>query len=426
MFAHSPLIGAFLCLLGGMADDTTISATAGSVSVTRDAAVELALGRRPAAEAAGLRVEAANLDRRQARAWQNPELELEVEGFGGDRPGFDEAEFTVGIAGGLDLLGRARTRGAAADAAMAVEVARAAAQRRVLAGEVRMAFHRVLSEREYVQLAGESLETRSQTLDAIQNEVAAGKAPALRGLQAEAAWEAERVRYDEARSRLARAEARLSRLTGGPAHATVVADGALRSAGAALSAESLREELTASHPEVLIGLRTEAFHRDDARRVARERWPELGYRLGYRHSRGEEWSDWVGGVAIELPILDRSGAATGASRQLAEAAHLESNDAAWILVAELDASLAALDAAARALQRHDVEILPRTREVLRMARLGYTEGKLGFLDLAFAQEALRDAAWERAGALIAHDLALTELETLLGRTLVPDSPSQEN
>ena len=431
--ASSPPESDLLTAPGAPEDPAWTSPRAGdpdagdTLRVTLERAVELALGR-PAARAADERVLAAEAASRQARAWRNPEAVLEIEGFGGDRPGLDESEITVGMAGGIDLFGRAGASGKVADAELQEERARRLATRRDLAARVRRAFHEALAAGEELAIADMLLAVTRETANAVRSEVEAGKTAPLRGIQAEASLETARVRHEAAGHRLDLARAHLSRLlrAGVSRPGPTMALGRLRASFPPVDPESLAAGLLAGHPDVVRDRwRAETQHRR-AGEIGRKRWPELGVSIGYRRDRAVDRSDWVGGLSVELPLFDRRQGAVREARRLESAAREDAREEALRLLDELERAVVAGRAAASLLDRYDAEILPRAGEALRLARLGYSEGKFGYLDLTGAEESLVRSRAERARALIDLDRALTDLEILAGRTLSPSSESRED
>jgi cobalt-zinc-cadmium efflux system outer membrane protein len=399
-----------------------------TLRVTLDRAVELALAGRPALQAAANRVRAAEAASRQARAWRNPQAIVDVEGFGGDRSGFDEAEVTVGVSGDLDVFGRAKAGGRVADATLQAERARRLSAHRRVEDQTRLAFHDVLASREQLRIADMILDITADTRGAILSEVEAGKTAKLRGIQAETTLEAARLRRQTARTRSEITTTRLSRLLAGTASPArpLAAEGDLRNSLPPLDPEALREELISRHPDIATDLWMAEVQKMRGRQIGRERWPDLGFLIGYRRNRASEASDWVGGLSAELPLLDRSQGAAHEARRLESAARDEARETALRLMGELEQGLEAGRAAASLLDRYDTELLPRAEEAMRLARLGYEEGKFGYLDLMDAQRALALSRGERAEALISLDRALTDLEVLLGRTLTPSSEELED
>jgi len=396
--------------------------------VTLDEAVARTLARRPAARAASDRVLAAEAARSQARAWRNPEVILEVEGFGGDRPGFDEAEVTVGVAGGFDLFGRTAAKGRVADAVLEEERAGRELTNRRLAARTRLAFHEVLAAQERVRIAETILALAQDTREAIRREVEAGKTASLRGLQAETSLETARLRHEAALAGVDLARTRLSWLLAGDEARPrpVVAVGELRTSLPSLDDGMLVETGVALHPEIARDLWRAEVQERRAQEIGRNRWPEVGFLLGYRRFTDLEFTDWVGGLSVELPLLDRGQEAQREAKRLRSAALEDASETALDRRSELERSWETSRAAAALLERYDTEVLPRAEESLRLARLGYTEGKFGYLDLVNAQQELADSRGERVRALIELDRALTELEILVGRTLSPSSDAQED
>jgi cobalt-zinc-cadmium efflux system outer membrane protein len=129
---------------------------------------------------------------------------------------------------------------------------------------------------------------------------------------------------------------------------------------------------------------------------------------------------------MELPLLDRRQGAAQEAQRLESAARDETRETILRLRGQLEQGLAASRATASLLERYDTDVLPRAEEAMRLARLGYEEGKFGYLDLMDAQRALALSRAERAQALISLDRALTDLEVLLGRTLTTSSETPED
>ena len=98
------------------------------------------------------------------------------------------------------------------------------------------------------------------------------------------------------------------------------------------------------------------------------------------------------------------------------------------LLAELHTLLEQLDERAHTLAVYANDISPSAAEALELARLRYEQGKFSYIELLDAQRTAIDVDDGRAQALIAYDLALVRLESLLGRrlgdndTLLEDSP----
>jgi cobalt-zinc-cadmium efflux system outer membrane protein len=394
--------------------------------VTLDEAIQLALSNRPAIQAAARRVEAATAACRQARAWRNPEAIVEVEGFGGDRDGLEESELTLGLAGGLDVFGRAGKKGKTADAALQAERARGESVRRRVEEEVRVAFHEVLVARERLEAAALMLGVSRETREAMMREVEAGKTARLRGLQAETALQAASLQHQAAITELDLATVRLSRLLTGTGSdpALVIAVGSLRTTLPNLDWEALQEELASGHPAIASDLWAAELQKRRSEQIGRERWPELGLHIGYRHDYGLEINDWVGGMTMELPILDRRKGADEEARRLEAAARNDARETVLHLLEKLEQGVASSRAAAALLERYDRELFPRSQEALELARLGYEEGKFGYLDLMDAQRSLVVSRAERSRVLISLDRALTDVEILLGRTLTPPSTDE--
>ncbi len=181
------------------------------------------------------------------------------------------------------------------------------------------------------------------------------------------------------------------------------------------SVDSLVAELRSQHPLLHEQLWLAERERQKERLARRERWPDVIPTAGIRWIEGGDARDFVAGIDITLPVLDQKGGSVRAAQLEREAAAKDAEDALLRLTTTLDLNLEELRNAHRRLETYTTEALPRAREALDLARIGYEGGKFGFLILLDAQTTLIDVESARSDALVAFDRALVRLEALLGR-----------
>ncbi len=382
-------------------------------AITLEAAIGRVLLSNPELDAARSRLGAADALRVQSRAWDNPSLGGEVEGLG--RAGSDPAEITLSVGMPVDFFAKRGIRVDVAHANVNVARARYNRERQGIVSRTRFAFHSVLASQEQLLIAEARLRVTEATAEALGRQVDVGKAPLIEKLRAEIADETARSEARSARSDLRVAQRELASLWGGTLHDTDQVHGTLRIEMPRSSVDSLVAELRSQHPLLQEQLWLVERERQKERLVRRERWPDVIPNAGIRWIEGGDTRDFVAGIDITLPVLDRKGGSVRAAQLEREAASKNAEDTHLRLTTTLDLILEELRDAHRRLETYTTEALPRAREALDLARMGYEGGKFGFLILLDAQTTLIDVESARTDALVAFDRALVRLESLLGR-----------
>jgi cobalt-zinc-cadmium efflux system outer membrane protein len=386
-------------------------------SVSVEEALERVLRTNPELQAAFENLQAADADRVQASAWRNPMVDLEVEGIGGDRNGFDESEITLKLGLPLELFGTRGLRAQVGEARTARERARYHEVRRDLAARTWVAFHRAMAAREAVRIARQRVSVTDRTASTVSAQVEAGKASPLGGARAAVESETARATLESAIAGFDVAREELMALWQASNSDSLVLEGELRSTPTVVDRQRLADELLAAHP-ALLAARWEVERGARAERLAsRQRLPDIVPNAGVRWNRGSDTQDFVAGLMVGLPILDRRGGARRAAQRRTEAAAHTLDGLGVALLAELHTTLEEVEARHRALAVYENDIVPQAQRALELARTGYEGGKFGYIDLLDAQRTVIDIGDGRAQALIAYDRALVRLESLLGRRL---------
>lgn len=160
--------------------------------------------------------------------------------------------------------------------------------------------------------------------------------------------------------------------------------------------DALAAMLDAAASPELRRARSEAQLRGAEAQLARkERTPTLGLEGGMQFATHLPGRAAIGGVSMRLPIF---GAGRGAVRKAdaeAEAARIRTRGLDRLADAEREATLRRWDALLAALERHEQEVLPRIRELERIARRSYEGGLIGFAELGDAVESRLEATMDR-------------------------------
>lgn len=376
------------------------------------AALLAAAEKSPTLAVSAAEVDAATARQRQARTWRNPEVSLEAENFGGERPyrGFDSAETTLSVSQTLELGGKRQARTAAAG--LALEQARAeqrqagvdfAARLALAYGEAEAAEARVAQLQETVAAA--DADARAARL-LVEN----GREAQLRGLQAAAEAQAARADLSEAVAARDTAFARLTAVAGIGRTYDSLSESLLNRSPALASA--------AGDPETPAVLASLAARNAAASRVEVERRqavPDVTVSAGVRRYGDDDATALVAGVSAPLPLFDRNRGATDAARAELRAADARLQQARLEAAADLAAARSQGRSATARLEAA-VAGEATAAEAYRLARIGYEAGRLPLLELSAARRALAAARTATIDARLARLRAEAEIARLTGRT----------
>ena len=321
----------------------------------------------------------------QAGLKPNPELAFEAENLAGSGAfsGLSATEYTLSVGLPLELGGKRRARIAAARAELDLTELRGDLSRAELGYMVRRRYVAAVGAAARVELAADILERNRELVRIAEALVEAGREPPLRGLRARAA-------YAEAEAELksAQADALAARFALGALWSEEVAPAVPAEFPAIVPPDSL----VASYS----GLETDIARAERAAaeaEIMRERSlgvPDPTVSAGVRRFAESNDNAFVVGVSIPLPIRNRNQGNILAAQARARAAGArEAVALADYRQAVTEARAAYLSAEVKAstLAR---ESLPQAEEALRLAQIGYRNGKFPLLEVLAAADA-RDA-----------------------------------
>lgn len=390
--------------------------------ITLADAFALALLRNPELKAFPYGLRAAEARMLQAGLRPNPELQIEVEEFGGrgDRTGFDAAETTVQIGQPIELAGKRakRTRLAALDKELVqwdYESARLEVMR-----EVRQAFATVLTAQERLALAQRLLDLSLQAQSAVAQRVGAGKDSPVDELRADVAVSESRIEQQKAQKALLAARHGLAAAWGGhaPTFEKVAGDvyeisqpAPLQEPGAAIS----------GNPDVA-RWETEQAQRRAALRLEQARAvPDITAGGGVRRFEETDDAAVVVGLAVPIPLFDRNqGGIREAIAALAEARQRYEA----VRVKTLAALTEAVNALAAAWEEATIlkqDVLPKAQQAFEAVQQGYRQGKFDYLYVLDTQRTLFETQARYIDSIEAYHKARADVERLTGRPLDTES-----
>lgn len=354
----------------------------------------------------------------QASLLPNPEIEFEVEEFGGtgERSGFDAAETSIQLSQLVELAGKRAKRTKLATLERDLAGWDYESKRLEVLTETTKAFVDVLAGQEHLILAKDSVELAERVLETVSERVRAGKVSPLEEMKAKVTLSTSRIDLERAERDLGTARQSLSAMWGSTSPEFNRAEGDLYTISDIPSVEDLVKHLS-QNPDIArwkneMELRRAAVELESAKRV-----PDLTLHAGVQ--RFEETGDNAAilGLSVPLPLFDHNqGGILEARYKLAQA--IENRrvtetrvNKALRLTHQL---LSAVHLEAVALKN---EVLPAAQGAFDAARDGYEQGKFGYLDVLDAQRTLFETNSRYVGALAKYHRAVAVVESLIGTGL---------
>jgi cobalt-zinc-cadmium efflux system outer membrane protein len=350
---------------------------------------------------------------RQAKAWANPELEVEAEEFGGNRPGWDRAEVTWTLDQRLELFGTRGARTQAAQFGYRAAAHSAEAARLDLLAEVDRRFAGALFAQARVAAFAATDSLAAEAVRAVTALVTAGEESPIELDRTEAERTLVATRLTAARLDRTRALRDLAQLWGSlepdfasvegslaPQQALPGGDPLFTSGGDLPDLERAAAEVGRAEAEIRLS--------------SRERLPQLAVHGGIRHVEETDERSYLGGLTLSLPLFDRRGGAIEEARgRLAQARAEREAIASRIALARATAHDALATALETSRELRDGS-LRRAEAVHASVQEGYQRGKFRLLDLIDARRLLLQARLEQLEALHAVWIARADLERLTG------------
>ena len=395
---------------------------AGVVSLTDAAAA--ALRGSPTLAGFAWSVRMAEAEQLQAGLLPNPELEAEVEEFGGngEAAGVDSAEVGVMLSVPIELGGKRRKR-----------VALAAAERK-LAGwdyetarlgvltEVAGRFIDVLALQEKVALVSKDVALATRTQAAVAKRVEVGKSPLIEKTQAAVALALSDIALKRTRRELVVARGALAATWGSARPAFDRVSGTLARVRNLPPLDAIGPLLD-QHPD-LARWDQEIARGQAAVALARAgRMGDLTVGAGMKYLGESNDQALVVSVGIPLPLFDRNQGAISKARFALVKSRF---DRAAAFVAARTALTEAYQALAGAREEvitlRDV-VLPGATASFDAASALFDEGKGEYLDVLTAQQALMEARGQYIEALAAYHQGVARIEGLIAQRLKSITPA---
>jgi cobalt-zinc-cadmium efflux system outer membrane protein len=381
-------------------------------------ALSFVLVNNPKLQVTYLNVRAAEAQKLQASLLPNPELEIEVEEFGGtgERSRFDSSETTVQIGQLVELADKRskRTRLAAFEKETAELDYRA--ESLDIVNETVKAFIDILAAQEQPSLAEELVRLSEQAHLAVVQKVEAGKNAPIDQTMSKIALSNTRIELEKAQSRLISARNRIAALWGGQNPVFQRAAGNFFESTDKPELDQLTEMIS-QNPDVARWSVEKEKRRAALELEKAKKTSDITFGGGLQYFNEGDDSSIILGLSIPVPLFNRN------QGNILEATYMLVQTEDKRKTVEIQTRTALAEAITTLSSAHNEiavlkeEVLPSAQEAFNAANEGYNEGKFEYLVVLDAQRTLYEVSGKYIEATAKYHKARADIERLIGRDI---------
>lgn len=376
-----------------------------------DDALHLALQNSPRIKGANADYGAAVGERRQASAYLNPTIGLDVENVGGSGiyNGMDGAELTAGVSQTVEIGGKRPARIKAADHGQAVAQYGQSAARLDLIRDVKAAFANAVAAQEEARIAGDQAVLARDVYKTVDKRVSAAAEPLVQRNKAKISMANAELIAERAKGQKNAALKMLGILWGDD---VAVVD----SSGFYKIAKPEADHDVRKLLQNTVDYKQKSANTEQAKSLLdleqANAVPNPTFNVGVRDFRMTNDQGFVAGVSFPLPVFNINRGNIEKARQLVVKADTEQQK----LLLEGQTSLAEhaqlLQNTYLTASRIKTVILPEAQEAFAQAKRGYNAGKFAYLEVLDAQRTLTDTRLTYIQALRDYHIQQAEIERL--------------
>lgn len=393
--------------------------------ITEGQAVELALEFSPRLKASAFDISSAEARWIQAELLPNPEIEVEVEDFGGsgEFQGDTSLETTLGVSQLVQLGGKRRKRGAVAKRELDLSKWGLMSARLDVASRARRAVIETAVAQDNLALREGLLEISQKVSDAIGERVKAGRVLPVQETRARIDQLSRKIEREGAASKLDSARRTLASIWGSDRPNFGHVEFQLEKISPPPEYESLQNRLI-ENPDLARWASEERRRQASLELERSRRIPDITLTGGVRRFNATDDHSFIVGISIPLPIFDRNQGAIREAQGDLERALFEARATKSVLIDKLARAYRDLVSAYEGATLLKSQILPGAQSTFDSIRAGYREGKFGYLEVLDAQRTLFEARSHYLEALRNFHLSTTAIERLIAQPMT--SLSTEN
>lgn len=376
--------------------------------------LSLAEQRNPSLAVFQANVEAARGALTSARAFPNPEFDIELgRGKPLESPGAEyDREHRWGVGQVLEWPGTRGARRRAAEARVGVAHEELGDFRLLLTAQVKEAFFQTLLGQQALSVMTQNLSTAQRLVESAGLRVESGEAPELELIRARVEFFTVTRESRRARNRLFAAKTALNSLVGGALGENFDVAGTLQGLDTSYELPSLIERALATHPLIARqekALQAAGYSLSEQRQA---RIPDLTV----TGSTGEEIDKRSSaiGLTLSVPLFSQRRGEIAAARAEQARAQAELAQTRLDLTRRITQEYENYRLAVDQLKTFEEGLLKQAEEAFRIAQLSYEQGELDLLNLLDAQRVQRATLLEYYEAQLELGTALASLERVTG------------
>ena len=397
-------------------DNEDVSANRDTLTLAE--AIQLALLKNPELRAYSIEIKAREARTLQESFAPNPEIELEVENFGGagEFKGFNGSEITLSVGQLIELAGKRnkRTRAAAFQSDLAAWDYEA--KKLDVLTETVKRYIQLIGDQEQIKL-NEELVTASEKLHQVVNRlVKAGKISAAEISRTRILLSTAQLELNRSKRKLDADRFRLASLWGETLPGFKTVTGSLDTVAAIPPVDSLKKFLDKNPDIVRWATEIEMRHAIELLEESK-RIPDPTIKAGYRHLTEPNINAFVVNLSVPIPIFNNNKGAVQEAfnrRKKAEEQRKFTEITIGTNLIELYQNLLVLYSE---IDNANKTIIPEAKKAYRIINEGYLSGKFSFLDVLDAQRTLFEARSRYLSSLASYHQLLADLERLVGQKL---------
>lgn len=409
---YAIIFSAFLLIAGGA--ETALAEEIYGRTYTLPEILAIAQEKNPSVAVFQSNIEAAMGDLRLAKAYPNPDFEIDLgKGRALEPPGSAyEMEKSFGLGQSLEWPGKRLYRSKAAEAEVGIAREVLEGFRLELIAEVKEAFYNVLLSERIFQVSTKNLETAQALVGSARLRVESGEAPELELIRARVEFLKATKDSRRAESRVVIAKAALNSLLGGALGGDYEVTAGSAGSERAYDLAPLLDHALTRHPRILRHQKAVEAADYALSRERQSRMPDLTF----RGSASEEIDkrSYTVGLSVPFPLFYQRQGEIGRARAGQARAQAELEQIRAELTRLVTQEYQNYRIAADVLRVFEDGLLKQADEALRIARFSYQQGESDLLNLLDAQRVQRTTLIEYHEARFELQAALARLEQVTG------------
>jgi cobalt-zinc-cadmium efflux system outer membrane protein len=372
---------------------------------------QLAVENHPALNVASADVVAAKREALQASLRPNPQL-----GIFADEVGNDDSAGLIGVylqrriirGGKLELAKQAKCL----EAAVLTQTQRQQLQR--IETDVKTEFYRLLVSQRRVELTSQLQDLQAESLKTAQLLYDAAETPKTDLLQTQVQSGRVELKLRQAKIAATAAWRRLATAVSFPDLPQCSVEGSLNEIVDPIGFEDTLETVLAASPEREEAVAAIDLARAQLRRQVAQAIPDYQTQLTFGQDTATD--DFFTGFQLQVPLMvsDRNQGNIAAARARVARAESQLARVELLIARRLTGQFENYESASAQVEMYDSNLIPKARESLEIASIGYRAGEVDFLQVATAQQSLLALTLEYLDAL---EILWNARQQILGLTL---------